>query len=168
VPERSNDLIFTLTDGREVETSFLSPYTVAEQIAFEEKFRCSFMAVEQAVGEIRRAAQAAEGPDAVVDPAQAFRVHWILWFGWRRARGPGGLRAKFSEFIDSQLEDWTFVVPEKPPTGELEDGSDENMVDAKVLDAPGRTGDPLIDQMDHEAAASEDGSLDPTGVPQPA
>ena len=157
--ERANDLVFTLKDGREVETSFLPPYSTAEQIAFEEKFRCSFLAVEQAAGEMRRAAEAADGPESAIDPTQAFQVRWILWFGWRRARPK--VAPKFSSFVEEQLEDWGFKTPND--VAELEDGKGEAIIDAEVVG----TGDPLVDQMEHEAKA-EDGSLDPTSAPQPA
>jgi hypothetical protein len=159
--DRSNDLVFTLKDGREVETSFLPPYSTAEQIAFEEKFRCSFLAVEQAAAEMRRAAEAADGPDATIDPAQAFQVRWILWFGWRRARPK--VASKFQAFVEEQLEDWGFKAQ---PKAELEKPEDDDVIDAEVV-TEGATGDPLIDQMDHEQAL-EDGRLDPTPEPQPA
>lgn len=159
--ERTNELVFTLKDGREVETSFLPPYSIAEQIAFEEKFRCSFVAVEQAAGEMRRAAAAADGPDSVVDPAQAFQVRWIMWFGWRRARPQ--VAAKFAAFLEEQLEDWSFKTA---PTAEIGEGEpDDDVIEAEVV-PEGRTGDPLIDQMENERRV-EDGSLDPTVAPQP-
>jgi hypothetical protein len=68
--------------------------------------------------------------------------------------------SKFSRFLEEELEDWGF----NRPKAELEK-ADEDIVDAEVVE--GSTGDPLIDQMDAEAAA-EDGRLDPTSVPQPA
>lgn len=157
--DHSNDLVFILKDGSEVETSFLPPYTTAEQIAFEEKFRCSFLAIEQVVAEMRRAAQVADGPDAIVDPTQAFQIRWILWFGWRRARP--AVASKFQVFLEEQLEDWTF---RPSASGELKTGDDSDIVDAEVLD-DGR--DPLVAQMEDEAAAG-DGSLDPTRTPTPA
>lgn len=157
--ERSNDLVFILKDGSEVETSFWPPYNTAEQIAFEEKFKCSFLAVEQAAAEMRRAALAADGPDSIVDPVQAYQIRWILYFGWRRARP--AVAPKFADFIDEQLEDWYFKTP---PKAELEKPEDDDIVDAEVLP---EGVDPLVAQM-QPGASAEDGRLDPTEVPAPA
>lgn len=159
--ENPSELVFVLKDGTEVETTFLPPYTTAEQIAFEEKFRCSFLAIEQAAAEMRRAARAADGPDSVVDPTHAYQIRWILYFGWRRARPK--VAAKFADFAEEQLEDWYFkTAPTKAELGEAE--HDSNVVDAEVIEG---TGDVLVDQMTAERKAG-DGSLDPTEAPQPA
>ena len=105
----ASPLVFKLNDGTEVLTDFLPPYSVAEQIAWEEEFKASFLAVEQASGVMAKAAQdALEAGESDVDPAKAFKITWILWFGWRRARP--NVAARFSTFKDT-LASWEFRQP---------------------------------------------------------
>lgn len=110
----ADSLKFILKNGEEVTSDFLPPYSVDEQIAFEEQFKCSFVAVEQAGQAMAMAAKAAEDGvgDGQIDPVSAYRVTWILWFGWRRNRTK--LASKFSLFREI-LADWEFHEPEAEP-----------------------------------------------------
>jgi len=192
MPERTKDLKFLLNDGTEVETSFLPPHSIAEQIAFEEHFKCSYVVIDQAVqamrqtalrsaftvrcstcnppvagaatseqgAEIMRSEHLTEKPgheltieppeelDSRVDPTDAFRVTWILWFGFHRARAEGKVAAKFSTFLQ-QLADWSFetpeeesepqseaaqLAPEQPPVDPSVEGEDAGSLDPMVPD----------------------------------
>lgn len=116
-------LVFVLKDGTEVESSYDAPYSVREQIDWEEHFAQSFTAIEQAFD----AARAARGGERL-DPARSLRTTWVLWFGWHRARPK--VPARFDQFIE-QLEDWRIENVEEPvpedlaDRGEKDDGSAE-------------------------------------------
>jgi len=141
-------LVLTLNDGTAVDSDFLPPYSVAEQIAFEEHFRCSFTAVEYAskvLGDLARAIDGGGDSDGI-DPGKAFRVTWILWFGWFRARPK--VAAKFSAFLET-LKDWEyFEQPDEEPASEPE--------------SPAAGTDDLSDPV-----GAEDGSPGPTEPTQP-
>lgn len=146
-------LVLTLNDGTTVDSDFLPPYSIAEQIAFEEHFRCSFATIESAANaNVKAAAEAAgSGGDADVDPGKTFRVTWILWFGWFRARPK--VAAKFSTFLET-LKDWEFVgddLEPEPIPPESSNGIDPSMDIHAIPDG------------------AEDGSLGPTEpIPQPS
>lgn len=92
-------LIFVMPTG-EVETTFAPPYSVREQIAWEERFKLSFYVVQrsmQAMGE------AARGESEEIDGEYAFKVSWLLFFGWMRARP--NVPPRFDVFLDT-LVDW--------------------------------------------------------------
>jgi hypothetical protein len=92
-------LVLVMNDGSEIESSFVPPYSVREQVAFEEHWRISFVAVYKSVA---AAAEAAGDASAVPDEL-SFKIGWILWFGWHRARPK--VAAKFDTFL-GQLADW--------------------------------------------------------------
>jgi len=130
-------LIFVFKDGTEVESSYEPPYSVNEQLDWEEHFRSSFLAIQQCVEAMRDAAE--EGRP--VDPTMALRTAWILWFGWHRARPK--VPASFGKFRHL-LADWRIDFPE----GEEEPESGGEQVDAAdagtdgSLDPTGTTPDP--------------------------
>jgi hypothetical protein len=149
-------LVFTLNDGTAVDSDFLMPYSVTEQIAFEEHFKCSFATVEAATNANIKAAMdavsAAGGGDAEFDPGKGFRVTWILWFGWFRARPK--VASRFSAFLE-QLKDWEYIEPVDEP----EAIPPESLPDV----------DPTADVHDLANPVAEDGSPGPTEpVPQPS
>jgi len=98
-------LIFVLNDGSEVETSFEPPYTVREQVRFEEHHKLSFLAIYNSL----EAMAEAEGDETALDDARSFKVGWILWFGWMRARPK--VAARFETFLDT-LADWRVEAEE--------------------------------------------------------
>jgi hypothetical protein len=147
-------IVFTLNDGPPVESDFLPPYSIAEQVGFEEQFKCSFVTVEVAANEnMKAAAQAvaeAGGQDAELDPGKTFRVTWMLWFGWFRARPK--VASKFSIFLQT-LKDWEFVSAPEP----------------EAIPPESPDVDPTADVHDLANPLAEDGSPGPTEpVPQPS
>lgn len=135
-------LIFVFKDGTELESSYDAPYSIREQLDWEEHFRSSFSAIEAAFDAAR---QARSG--GVLDPERSLRTTWLLWFGWHRARSK--VPARFEAFIDT-LEDWRVEAEPVEDAGEA---------------APG--GEPERDAGD-EAAAEMDGRLDPTRTTEPS
>jgi hypothetical protein len=115
-----------LVDGTVVDSSFTPPFSIAEQVHFEENFKVPFLAVDSGFDELRKAAvKASGGEDEGVDTTGIVRTTWILWFAWRRARPQ--VPPKFSLFLD-QLKDWSFLgaadaESKETPTEEPEAGS---------------------------------------------
>jgi hypothetical protein len=110
-------LVLVLNDGTEVESSFDPPYSVREQVNFEEYHKVSFVAVYNSM----EAMKEAEGDASALDDAKSFKVGWILWFGWMRARPK--VAARFDTFLDT-LADWR-VEPEEGDLVELAEGPEE-------------------------------------------
>jgi hypothetical protein len=91
-------LVYQLASGSEIDSSFDPPYSLREQLDFEEHFRLSFQAMETAVGEAGRVARGGE-PDF----SKALRTSWILWVGWHRLRPR--VAAKYDTFL-TQVVEW--------------------------------------------------------------
>ena len=134
-----NTLVFTFKDGTEVETTYEPPFTVKEQLGWEEEFRSSFLAIQQCVEKMGEAASA--GKD--VDPTFALRTSWILWFGWFRARPK--VSPNFKKFCEL-LEDWRIEVDDSPEP-----------------DATSDTDEPTL-----EGGVETGGSVDPTATTEPS
>ena len=100
-------LIFEVRDGEPVRTTFAGPYSLREQIDFEQHFRISFIAMERAAAEMNAVAAQESGGEPAVMP----RIEWILWFGWHRARP--AVPANFTTFLDT-LEGYDIETPDIP------------------------------------------------------
>ena len=100
-------LVFELNDGTKVETTFSGPYSMREQVGFEEHFRISFIAMEAAAKEMNDV----QTDGRVGDPAVMPRIQWILWFGWYRARPK--VASSFNAFLD-QLAGYDIEESDEP------------------------------------------------------
>jgi len=104
-------LVFELNDGTKVETTFSAPYSMREQVDFEEHFRISFIAMEAAAQEMN----AVQTEGRAGDPAVMPRIQWIMWFGWYRARPK--VASTFRSFLD-QLSGYDIESSDDEPEGE--------------------------------------------------
>ena len=100
-------LVFELNDGTKVESTFSAPYSMREQVDFEEYFRISFIAMEAAAQEMN----AVQSEGRAGDPAVMPRIQWILWFGWSRARPK--VASSFKAFLD-QLKGYDIESSDEP------------------------------------------------------
>ncbi len=100
-------LVFELNDGTKVSTTFSAPYSMREQVDFEEHFRISFIAMEAAAQEM----MAVQSEERAGDPAVMPRIQWILWFGWHRARPK--VASTFNAFLD-QLQGYDIEAADEP------------------------------------------------------
>ena len=100
-------LVFELNDGTKVDTTFSAPYSMREQVGFEEHFRISFIAMEAAAQEM----MAVQSEERAGDPAVMPRIQWILWFGWYRARPK--VASTFNAFLD-QLQGYDIESADEP------------------------------------------------------
>jgi hypothetical protein len=119
-------LVLVLNDGTEVESSFSPPYSVREQVNFEEHHKLSFVTVYNSMD----AMAAAEGDASALDDSKSFKVGWILWFGWMRARPK--VAARFDTFLDT-LADWR-VEEEESDRVALAESEDAEPAAASGLD----------------------------------
>ena len=115
-------LVLELKDGTEVETTYTPRYSVQEQVAWEEEFNLSFVAISQCID----ASDAALVTGKPLDPTKGMRTGWILWFGWFRARPK--LPSNFKKFL-TRLEDWRIELddsptPDEAPLPETGDGAE--------------------------------------------
>lgn len=112
------NLYIVLNDGTKLEAYTGGPWSVREQIAWEEQFHQSFRAVYRAIGAEQRAVDAGDGEQI---EATTFRVTWILWFAWYRLRPK--VASKFSVFVDEQLDDYDYILDEPADDEPAEGGS---------------------------------------------
>lgn len=135
-------VILVLNDGTRLEQDPGAPWTMREQIDWESQFRASFATVYAAIGkemEAQQIAQAAKEAGEAVEEAQTqhFRMTWMLWFAWHRLRVRGKVANKWPLFVDGQLADYEFVMPEPEPEPELAGvAAFEEVAPAADLQAP--------------------------------
>lgn len=119
-PVSEPTITFTFLDDTTVESTFTPPYSVREQLDFEEHFRISFYAVEAAGEYSSRITEAKDGE--AVDAGQVMRMGWILWFGWHRARARQQVASSFAKFQDT-LKDYAVTAPPKPAEEEVDEAA---------------------------------------------
>lgn len=114
-------LRFTLNDGTVLEADPGAPWSVREQVAWEEHFGDTFVTVFKAVEAEVAAARAAESSGQDSPASAAFKLTWMLWFGWYRLRPK--VASRFQTFVEEQLADYDFLGADDEPPGPGEDGS---------------------------------------------